>query len=87
MGVSAPLAKVSPSTDTRCSLSSLPLGAERFARAHRGIENSCFWSLDVTNREDDSRIREQHLRETFAWFNRLTLSSLKQHPSRDSLTM
>lgn len=77
-------------TDIRYYLSSLPLGVKRFARAvraHWGIENSCHWSLDVTYREDDSRIRQQHLRENFAWLNRFTLSLLKQHPSRDSLAM
>jgi predicted transposase YbfD/YdcC len=76
--------------DIRYYLSSLPLGVKRFARAvraHWGIENSCHWSLDVTYREDDSRIRDQHLRENFAWLNRFTLSQLKQHPSRDSLAM
>ena len=52
-----------------------------------GIENSCHWSLDVTYREDKSRIREQHLRENFAWLNRLTLSLLKHHPGRKSLAM
>lgn len=77
-------------TDTRYYLSSLRPGVMRFARAvraHWGIENSCHWSLDVTYREDDSRIREQRLRENFAWLNRFTLSLLKQHPSRDSLAM
>lgn len=77
-------------TDIRYYISSLPLGVKRFARAvraHWGIENSCHWSLDVTYREDDSRIREPHLRENFAWLNRFTLSLLKQHPSRDSLAM
>jgi hypothetical protein len=53
----------------------------------RLIENTCHWSLDVTDREDESRIREKHLRENFAWLNRLTLSLLKQHPRRDSLAM
>jgi hypothetical protein len=41
----------------------------------------------VTFREDDSRIREKHLRENFAWLNRFGLSLLKQHPGRDSLAM
>jgi len=76
--------------DMRYYLSSLPMGVKRFARAvraHWGIENSCHWSLDVTYREDESRIRAQHLRENFAWLNRFTLSLLKQHPGRDSLAM
>lgn len=76
--------------EIRYYISSLPVGVKRFARAvrgHWGIENSCHWSLDVTYREDDSRIRNEHLRENFAWLNRFTLSLLKQHPSRDSLAM
>jgi predicted transposase YbfD/YdcC len=63
---------------------------KRFAhavRSHWGIENSCHWSLDVTYREDDSRIREARLRENYAWLNRLTLSLLKQHPGKGSIAM
>jgi predicted transposase YbfD/YdcC len=66
------------------------VGVKRFARAvrsHWGIENTCHWSLDVTFREDESRIRDQHVRENFAWLNRFILSLLKQHPGRDSIVM
>jgi predicted transposase YbfD/YdcC len=75
-------------TDTRFYISSLPVGVKQFAhaiRSHWGIENSCHWSLDMTYREDESRIREPHMRETFAWLNRFTLSLLKQHPSKNSI--
>jgi predicted transposase YbfD/YdcC len=77
-------------TDTRYYISSLPVGVKVFAhavRSHWGIENSCHWSLDMTCREDESRIREPHLRENFAWLNRFTLSLLKQHPGKDSIAM
>jgi len=63
---------------------------KRFARAvrgHWGIENTCHWVLDMTYREDESRIRDEALRENFAWLNRFTLSLLKQHPDRASLVM
>lgn len=76
--------------ETRYYISSLALGVKQFARAvrsHWSIENTCHWSLDVTYREDDSRIRDQHARENFAWLNRFTLSLLKQHPGKDSLAM
>jgi len=76
--------------EARYYLSSLEVGVKRFAhavRSHWAIENSCHWSLDVTYREDESRIRHEHLRETFAWLNRFTLSLLKQHPARDSVAM
>jgi predicted transposase YbfD/YdcC len=77
-------------TETRYFISSLAVGVKLFAhaiRSHWGIENSCHWSLDMTYREDESRIREPHLRETFAWLNRFTLSLLKQHPGKDSIVM
>lgn len=76
--------------EKRYYISSLAVGVKRFAhavRSHWGIENSCHWSLDVTYREDESRIRDEHMRENFAWLNRFTLSLLKQHPSRDSVVM
>jgi predicted transposase YbfD/YdcC len=76
--------------EVRYYISSLEVDVKQFARAVRGhwsIENSCHWSLDMTFREDESRIRERHLRENFAWLNRFTLSLLKQHPGRQSLVM
>jgi hypothetical protein len=36
---------------------------------------------------DGSRIREQNLRENFAWLNRFLLSLLTQHPTKDSVVM
>lgn len=77
-------------TEIRYYISSLDVGVRRFAhavRSHWGIENSCHWSLDITYREDESRIRQEHIRENFAWLNRFTLSLLKQHPGRDSIVM
>jgi len=74
--------------ETRYYISSLPVGVKQFARAvrgHWGIENSCHWCLDMTFREDESRIRAGQIRENFAWLNRLALSLLKQHPSRNSI--
>jgi len=74
--------------EKRYFISSLPVGVKRFARAvrgHWGIENSCHWSLDMTFREDESRIRDRNLRENFAWLNRFLLSLLKQHPSKNSV--
>jgi predicted transposase YbfD/YdcC len=74
--------------ETRYYISSLPVGVKCFARAvrsHWGIENGCHWSLDLTFREDESRIRDTTMRENFAWLNRFGLSPLKQHPGRDSV--
>jgi len=76
--------------ETRYYISSLAVSVKQFAhavRSHWGIENSCHWCLDMTYREDESRIREPHLRENFAWLNRFTLSHLKQHLGKDSIAM
>ena len=76
--------------EVRYYISSLGVGVKRFAhavRSHWGVENTCHWSLDITYREDESRIRERHLGENMAWLYRFTLSLLKQHPGRQSLVM
>src|SRR5271167_4666433 len=76
--------------ETRYYISSLQVSVKQFAhavRSHWGIENSCHWSLDMTYREDESRIRDPHIRENFAWLSRFTLSLLKQHPGKDSIAM
>jgi predicted transposase YbfD/YdcC len=76
--------------EVRYYISSLAVSVKKFAhavRSHWGIENSCHWSLDITYREDESRIRQRNLRENFAWLRRLTLSLLKQHHSRKSVAM
>src|SRR3954447_5454259 len=76
--------------EVRYYISSLEVDVKQFARAVRGhwsIENGCHWVLDMTFREDESRLREQHLRENFGWLNRFALSLLKQHPGRQSLVM
>lgn len=77
-------------TEARYYISSLAVGVNRFARAvrgHWGIENTCHWCLDVTYREDESRIRNVNARDNFAWLRRFTLSLLKQHPAKDSIAM
>jgi predicted transposase YbfD/YdcC len=76
--------------EARYDISSLSLDVKRFAHAVRrrwSIENSRYWSLDLTDREDESRLREKHLRENLAWLKRFSLSVLKQHPDKQSLVM
>jgi predicted transposase YbfD/YdcC len=76
--------------EVRYYISSLAVSVKRFAhavRSHWSIENACHWVLDLTYREDESRIRHKALRENIAWLNRFTLSLLKQHPRRDSIAM
>jgi predicted transposase YbfD/YdcC len=76
--------------EVRYYISSLGVGVKRFAhavRSHWGVENTCHWSLDITYREDESRVRERHLGENMSWLYRFTLSLLRQHPGRQSLVM
>ena len=76
--------------EVRYYISSLDVGVKRFAhavRSHWAVENTCHWSLDITYREDESRVRERHLGENMSWLYRFTLSLLKQHPGRQSLVM
>jgi len=90
VAISARVGEGKETVETRYYISSLPVGVKRFARAVRspwGIENTCHWSLDMTFREDEWRIRDEHLRENFAWLNRFSLSLLKQHPGKDSVAM
>jgi predicted transposase YbfD/YdcC len=90
MATSSVLRDGKETLEVRYYISSLGVDVKQFARAvrgHWGIENGCHWVLDLTFREDESRLRERHLRENFAWLNRFALSLLKQHPGRQSLVM
>lgn len=74
--------------EVRYFICSLKTGVKRFAhavRSHWGIENSCHWCLDVTFREDESRTRNDFLRQNMAWLNRFVLSLLKQHKNKKSV--
>ena len=61
---------------------------ETFARAvrsHWGVENSLHWVLDVTFRENESRIRKGEAPGNFSTFRQLALNLLKREPSRLSI--
>lgn len=76
--------------DTRYYISSLRRNGKQFANAvrnHWGIENSLHWSLDMTYREDESRVRNRAFAENLSWLRRMTLSLIKRHPSKDSNIM
>ena len=76
--------------DVRFYISSLPRNVKLFAksvRGHWGIENSLHWCLDVTFREDDSRVRERRLTNNMAWLKRFAISLLKQVPDKRSVAM
>lgn len=76
------------SVERRFYLSSLPPDAEPFAQAvrkHWGIENQLHWSLDVTFREDLSRLRTGYGAENFAVLRHMALNLLRQEPSAKRL--
>jgi predicted transposase YbfD/YdcC len=76
-------------SEVRYYISSLRLGV-RFAesvRGHWGIENTLHWCLDVTFREDDSRLRNRHAADNLAWLKRFAISLLKQQTDKESIAM
>lgn len=54
-------------------------------RNHWGIENGLHWTLDVTFREDQSRLRKGHGPENFAVLRHITLNLLLQESSKKSI--
>ena len=76
------------STDTAYYISSLPNHAANLLEAtrhHWAIENSFHWVLDVTFREDDSRIRLGDSPQNMAVLRHLALNILKRDTSKASL--
>lgn len=76
--------------EVRYYINSLPLNVKLFAKSVRGhwaIENSLHWCLDVTFREDESRVRERTLTNNMAWLKRFAISLLKQVPDKLSVAM
>ena len=60
------------------------ISARRFAEVVRGhweIENRLHWQLDVTFREDQSRVRLGHADANFSILRRTALSMLKNEPT------
>lgn len=68
--------------DVRYYIMSFGSDAKRFGsavRQHWGIENSLHWVMDVTFREDESRIRKDHGGENVSWLRRLAVTLIKNH--------
>ena len=66
--------------ERRYFISSLPANAEQIAqavRSHGAIENSLHWVLDVTLREEDSRVRKDHAPENMAMVRHIILNLLQ----------
>jgi predicted transposase YbfD/YdcC len=76
------------SCEDRYFIGSRRAGAREYGgwlRGHWGIENGQHWSLDVSFREDDSRIQKRNGGINFALLRKVALSLLKRHPSKDSI--
>ena len=68
----------------RYYISSLDSPAERMleaVRTHWSIENSLHWSLDVTFREDQSRVRKDHGPQNMATLRQISHNLLKRETS------
>lgn len=75
--------------EVRYYIMSFANDVNRFAeavRGHWGIENSLHWVMDVTFREDESRIHKDHGGENVSWLRRLAITLLKNETSvKDSI--
>ena len=78
------------SSETRYFITSLAADARQLAaavRAHWGIENRLHWVLDMTFREDESRIRKDNAPHNAAILKHMALNMLKKAPSRQSIRL
>ena len=71
--------------EVRYYIMSFASDAARFGsavRQHWGIENSLHWVMDVTFREDESRIRKDNGAENVSWLRRLAVTLIKHNATR-----
>jgi predicted transposase YbfD/YdcC len=77
------------SHETRYFISSLTSSAQAMihcVRGHWGVENGLHWVLDVTFREDDSRVRKDHAPENLALLRHIALNVLnRSRTGKDSI--
>jgi predicted transposase YbfD/YdcC len=78
------------SSEARYFISSLAPDARQLAeavRAHWGIENRLHWVLDMTFREDESRIRKDNAPANASILKHMAFNMLKKTPSRRSIRL
>ena len=68
-----------------CSASDDPALLAQAIRRHWAIENNLHWVLDVTFREDDSRVREHNAVCNWAVLRKMALNLLGRDPAKISL--
>ena len=76
-------------SETRYFISTLT-DVEIFAKAvrgHWGVENSLHWVLDVTFKEDSSRMRKDFSAQNFSMLRKIAINSLKSVESKKSINM
>lgn len=72
------------STAVRYFISSLPPQASQtlsVVRAHWEVENGLHWSLDVSFREDESRVRIKHAGKNLAIVRKIALNAIRKNTS------
>ena len=75
-------------TERRSYISSRPLSAKAFAhavRSHWAIENNLHWTLDVTFKEDQSRLRAGHGARNMAVVRHFALNLVRQAGDKRSI--
>jgi predicted transposase YbfD/YdcC len=80
--------KAKTTTEVRYFIGSRKMGVRKYAQVLRGhwrIENNLHWQLDISLREDESRIQERHGAANLALLRKMALSLLKQNPAQDSI--
>jgi|SRR5689334_3132678 len=53
----------------------------RAVRRHWSVENALHWVIDVTFREDDSRVRDHHAARNFAILHKIALNLVSRDRS------
>lgn len=51
-------------------------------RGHWGVENKLHWRLDMSFREDESRLRKDHSAQNFSRLRRITMNQLRKQPDQ-----
>ena len=76
--------------ETRFYITSLTLEAKLsgpMIRDHWAIENSLHWTMDMTFRDDECRIRTEHAPANFTTLRHIAHNLYRKGPGKDSLRL